>query len=338
MNSTFPFSIADLPGRFAKVKALVVGDLMLDQYWWGSVERMSPEAPVPVVRLNRTSTSPGGAANVAVNIAGLGANAVLVGVIGKDEEGKRLVEVLELKDVKTDHLLRVERPTSVKTRVVAHNQHVVRVDRETSEFLVENDEESIIQSIRSAIKDCSVVILSDYAKGTLSEKLISATVEMAKTLRIPILADPKGKDFSKYKGMSMITPNKREAALACHLEEEEKNVVSAAGAMLLAELGLDGVVITEGEHGMTLMENGHDPIRIKAEAHEVFDVTGAGDTVIAALAVGVASGFTYLESMQIANISAGLVVEQVGTTAISIEHLLHKLQQVPSATTEKAGG
>ena len=325
MNPKLSLSDGELADKFSKVKVLVVGDVMLDQYWWGTVERISPEAPVPVVRLSNTTASPGGAANVAANVAGLGASAMLVGAIGSDDEGKRLLDILNKNLVSTDHLLLIDRATSIKTRVVAHNQHVVRVDRETNTPLADIDEETIIRSIESLVSKCSIVILSDYAKGTLTKRIISATVAAAKNAQIPVLADPKGQDFTKYTGVSILTPNKREAVIACGLDDSFENVVREAGCRLLTELELDAVLVTEGEHGMTLFERENEPSQVKAQAHEIFDVTGAGDTVIAALGVALASGCSRSQSMQIANISAGLVVEQVGTTAISIGQLLEKL-------------
>ena len=315
----------DLGQTFAKCKVLVLGDIMLDCYWWGTVNRISPEAPVPVVKLQRVTHTAGGAANVAANVAGLGSEVMLVGSIGNDFESKLLVDELDLLGIDSAYLTKTKRPTSVKTRIVAHSQHVVRVDREENMTIDREVEAAITDSLEIAISKADIVILSDYAKGTLSRDVIGATLMRAARRGVPVLVDPKGRDFFRYKGASIITPNKREALEACRLEDSSPDLTAQAGNQLIRELDLSAVVITEGEKGMTLFERDKAPTSLTAAAHEIYDVTGAGDTVIATLAVALAAGMPLFEAVSLANIAAGLVVEQVGTTAISIDLLSRKL-------------
>jgi rfaE bifunctional protein kinase chain/domain len=303
--------------KFSEVKVLIVGDVMLDRYCWGSVSRISPEAPVPVVNLEKTEVTLGGAANVAANVVGLGAKAILVGVIGKDEEAKTFPIFLHEKGISSDDLIETEsRPTTVKTRIVAHNQHIVRVDQESTNQLTSNEEEKVWSKIKEVFNQADIVIISDYAKGLLTDNLILRLITLGNEQSKPILVDPKGKDYAKYRGATLLTPNKREAYQATLIENVEK-----AGQDLMQKLDLKALLITQGEDGMTLFERKNKPFKLNALARKVYDVTGAGDTVIATLAVAFASGFSLSESANLANIAAGFVVEKVGTTAIDIKEL-----------------
>jgi rfaE bifunctional protein kinase chain/domain len=303
--------------KFSEVKVLIVGDVMLDRYCWGSVSRISPEAPVPVVNLEKTEVTLGGAANVAANVVGLGAKAILVGVIGKDEEAKNFPIFLHEKGISSDDLIETEsRPTTVKTRIVAHNQHIVRVDQESTNQLTSNEEEKVWSKIKEVFNQADIVIISDYAKGLLTDNLILRLITLGNEQSKPILVDPKGKDYAKYRGATLLTPNKREAYQATLIENVEK-----AGQDLMQKLDLKALLITQGEDGMTLFEGKNKPFKLNALARKVYDVTGAGDTVIATLAVAFASGFSLSESANLANIAAGFVVEKVGTTAIDIKEL-----------------
>jgi D-beta-D-heptose 7-phosphate kinase/D-beta-D-heptose 1-phosphate adenosyltransferase len=300
------------------VKALVVGDMMLDRYWWGEVTRISPEAPVPVVRLRKHTFAAGGAANVAANVAGLGAAVNLIGIVGDDVEGARFLEILEGLNIRSEFVLRTRsRPTTVKTRVIANNQQIVRVDQEDTSSLTADQEEKILSSISMVIDDVDAVIISDYAKGLLTEKILARLIMKSNAIGIPILVDPKGKDYSKYSGASMLTPNRKEAAEACHLEPETQELVDIAGNMLLNDLALNSVLITQGEGGMTLFKQEAGPFHLNAIAREIFDVTGAGDTVIACLGAAIAAGADDLDAARIANIGASLVIQHVGTTYLS---------------------
>ncbi|MFN0277743.1 MAG: D-glycero-beta-D-manno-heptose-7-phosphate kinase [Pyrinomonadaceae bacterium] len=304
--------------NFSKVKVLVVGDVMLDRYWWGSVKRISPEAPVPVVDLQKSTFAPGGAANVAVNIAGLGANAYLVGSIGIDHDADTLIDLLKNANVSADSLVRIaNRPTSVKTRVIAHSQQVVRVDQETTSEFSADDHENLWEKISAVLPKVDAVIVSDYAKGLLSETLLSRLIDSSRKTGKMVLVDPKGKSYARYSGASLLTPNRREAAEACNLDEDMHGMVNIAGSWLMNELDLEMVVITEGEEGMTLFQRGKEPVHLSTTAKEIYDVTGAGDTVIACLGVALGSGMDFARAAAVANLAAGLVVEQVGTTAIT---------------------
>ena len=308
--------------KFSEVKILVVGDVMLDRYWWGDVERISPEAPVPVVNLKKTSLVAGGAANVAANISGLGAHAFLVGAIGEDEESELFPAVLKSENVSTDYLVKIKnRPTTIKTRVVAHNQHVVRIDKEKIEELDASGEKKIWSQIKKVIKNVSAIVVSDYGKGVLTENLLMRLITTAGELKKPILIDPKGKNYKKYSGATILTPNRREALTACGLEENGQEKIENAGKMLLDKIDLDAVLITQGESGMTLFRQHKKPFHLEALARQVYDVTGAGDTVIATLGVAVGAGENLETAAELANIAAGIVVEEVGTTIISSEKL-----------------
>lgn len=314
--------------NFANVKVLVVGDVMLDRYWWGSVNRISPEAPVPVVRLDRKSYAPGGAANVAANIAGLGATPYLIGVIGNDEEAELFPNVLDQVKVSGEHLIRLtNRQTTIKTRVVAHGQQIARIDQETDNHLDQEDENVVLGKILELMDSVDVVIVSDYAKGLLTDKVLAVLIETARNRSRIVLVDPKGKDYRKYSGATVLTPNKREAADACGFENHSEEVVAKAGDKLMCDLNLGALLITQGEDGMTLFQPERKPYYLNSFAREVYDVTGAGDTVIATLGVAVGAGANLEEASNFANIAAGVVVGQIGTTAIDktgLEHAIDK--------------
>lgn len=308
--------------NFANVKVLVVGDIMLDRYWWGNVKRISPEAPVPIVELQRSTFAPGGSANVAANIAGLGATAYLVGTVGTDRDSDTLTGLLEGANVSTDWLVPVgNRPTSVKTRVIAHSQQVVRVDQETTVAFSDEDHELLWEKISAALPEVDAIVVSDYAKGLLSVSLLWRLIDAARSHGKMVLVDPKGKNYSRYTGASLLTPNRREAADACNLDEDVPDFVNIAGSQLLNDLDLAMVLVTQGEDGMTLFEKEKEPVHLSTTAKEIYDVTGAGDTVIGSLSVAFGAGMGFLEAARIANFAAGLVVEQVGTTAITREML-----------------
>ncbi len=312
----------DILDSFANLKILVIGDVMLDRYWWGSVSRISPEAPVPVVRMDNMTLAAGGAANVAANVAGLGAIPILVGIIGDDAEGDAFPKVLQECGVSSEHIHRISsRPTTVKTRIIAHSQQMARIDQETEVNLSKQDEDAVWEKIRHLIEETQATIISDYAKGFLSDSLLRRVIDLANEKGNEVLVDPKGKDYSKYSRASLLTPNRREAADACGLEESSQQMVDVAGNKLLTDLDLKSVLITQGEDGMTLFSKTGEPFHLNTLAREVYDVTGAGDTVIASLAVSIGAGADLKTAANIANTAAGLVVEQVGTTAISLPEL-----------------
>lgn len=301
-------------------KILIVGDVMLDQYWWGDVTRISPEAPVPVVRLRKTSLAAGGAANVAANVVGLGATPILVGVVGNDNEAESIREVLGSRSVSHENLVTINgHPTTVKTRVIAHSQQVVRVDHEKPDQMLQTDEDRILDLIKSKIAECDAVILSDYAKGVLTQRVTAETIVMARSAGKCVLVDPKGKNYLKYNNATLVTPNLLEAKGASGLDDT--GTADEAGQRLLLDHSFEGVLITQGEHGMTLFRKSEQPFYLKANAKEVYDVTGAGDTVIATLATSIGAGADWRTAAVLANIAAGIVVGKVGTTPIDAEEL-----------------
>lgn len=308
----------DLLKRFSRVKVLIVGDVMIDRYLWGEISRISPEAPVPVVALLNETLAPGGAANVAANVAGLGAKPTLFGITGDDTEARLLPRILDEAKIRKSVLVRLpNRETTVKTRVVANNQHVVRLDHETTTPLSRKEADTVFDRLSKAIDSTDVVVISDYAKGLLSERLLARTISAAKRKKKPVLVDPKGKDFSKYAGATILTPNERETADACHIDAHRHDLIERSATDLLSRLRLAALLITRGAKGMTLLRGDERPVHLKAEARKVFDVTGAGDTVIASLAVALGSGLNIVDCARFANRAAGLVVEQVGTTALT---------------------
>jgi D-beta-D-heptose 7-phosphate kinase/D-beta-D-heptose 1-phosphate adenosyltransferase len=310
----------DIVSKFKNVRVLVVGDIMLDRYWWGGVTRISPEAPVPVVALKDTTSAAGGAANVAANVSALGASPILLGCIGKDAEADELAAVLEKANILHDNVVKVSsKKTTVKTRIVAHGQQIVRVDQENIEPLFESDQQQVRNAFLRAIAEVDAVAISDYAKGLLTVELLDEMIAASKERGLPTIVDPKGRDYDRYRGATLLTPNRHEAALACNLDDIGKPVVNIAGEKLLSELDLDGVLITEGEDGMTLFQKAQDPIHLAASAREVYDSTGAGDTVIAALAVSLGAGLVLADAAKISNAAAGLVVEKVGTATVKSE-------------------
>ena len=312
--------------RCAAVKPLVVGDVMLDRYWWGRAQRISPEAPVPVVLLQNSTTAAGGAANVAVNIAGLGARPQLVGLIGNDEAAAELLAVLAAQGVDAGACVTVEgRPTTVKTRIVAQGQHIARLDQEDTAAIDIAQAANVATQIIALLPQADVIIFSDYGKGFLTPELLQTVIAAARRLQIPVLVDPKGREYGRYAGATLLTPNRKEAAQAAGFDENEPDVATRAGRQLLETLAIDGLLITQGEDGMTLFRRNHAPEHLTARARAVYDVTGAGDTVIATLALALGAGADWLSAAHLANTAAGLVVEQVGTTAITLEHLQHAL-------------
>jgi D-beta-D-heptose 7-phosphate kinase/D-beta-D-heptose 1-phosphate adenosyltransferase len=314
----------ELLNKFKDQKVLIFGDVMLDQYLIGDAERISPEAPVPVVKLLENKFIPGGAANVAANVAGLGGEPILVGVIGDKDDGMDVFDALRKKNVSGDYLfLSRERPTTIKTRVIANKQQIARVDRETSAELSRFEEEKVWEIFETLIINSDILIISDYGKGTVSENICPRLITKANQLNIKILIDPKGNNYKKYAAASMLTPNKSESINA--LESLTINYdKDFSFEELINLLRLEAILVTKGQRGMTLYEQ-NKIHKLEAKARKVFDVTGAGDTVIAVMALAVAAGADYYTAAYISNIAAGLVVEEVGTSVVNYENLLKDL-------------
>ena len=307
--------------RFDQAAVLVVGDVMLDRYWHGSTNRISPEAPVPVVRVDQMEDRPGGAANVALNIAALGAPAWLVGVTGEDEAADSLQQRLAAAGVDARFQRIAHQPTILKLRVMSRHQQLLRLDFEEP---FHTDSAAMLAEVEALLDKVGVLILSDYGKGALQNH--QALIRAARRHGIPVLADPKGKDFAIYRGATLITPNLSEFEAVvgrCHDEAE----LVGRGLNLLAELELDALLVTRGEHGMTLLRAGHAPLHLPAQAREVFDVTGAGDTVISTLAAALAAGEEMPQAVALANLAAGIVVGKLGTATISAPELRRAVQR-----------
>jgi D-beta-D-heptose 7-phosphate kinase/D-beta-D-heptose 1-phosphate adenosyltransferase len=305
------------------VRVLVLGDVMLDEFLWGKVARISPEAPVPVVEVTSQSFHLGGAANVAGNLRALGGAAVLCGVVGEDSAADRLRQALRQMGVEA-HLAVADsgRPTTVKTRIVAHHQQVVRADREESTDVSDTLEDALLRSVRRELPRCRALVLSDYQKGVVTPRLMTRVLALARRRRVPVLVDPKLRHFALYRRVDVVTPNQSEAEQATGLSLRSAAGVAEAGRRILKMLDCRAVLITRGEHGMSLFERGRRAVEIPTAAREVFDVTGAGDSVIATLALALAARAKLREAAELANLAAGVVVGKLGTAQATGEEIL----------------
>ncbi|MBS1234590.1 MAG: rfaE [Nitrospirae bacterium] len=304
---------------------LVIGDIILDHYIWGKVNRISPEAPVPVVEVTRESFLLGGAANVAHNIVSLGGRAAVIGINGQDIAGEALMNILMQRGVNCDGIFTENRPTTVKTRVIAHNQQVVRFDREDKKYVDGKILKGILGHINSVLLQYDAVIISDYQKGMISQGLIRDIVKKAKPKEIFISVDPKVGHFDFYKGVSLITPNVMEASSGSKIEIRDDKTLLKAGKSLLKKLSCKAVLITRGEQGMSLFEK-KKVTHIPTVARKVYDVTGAGDTVISAFTLAYASGARMEEAAMIANHAAGIVVAEVGTAVATADQIIESFK------------
>ena len=305
-------------------KIVVLGDVMLDEFIWGDVTRISPEAPVPVVDIRRESVHLGGAANVLANLVGLGAKACVVGVIGNDSAGERLrASLKEASPLQADDYLVVDkdRPSTTKTRIIAHSQLVVRADREQRRPVNGQLEARIVDTLRHAVHDADAFVVSDYDKGVVTPHILDEILPAAYP-RIPVLIDPKIRNFSHYRPASLITPNHHEALRMANLEADSDDGLHQAARLIREKLNCDAVLITRGDRGIMLLEGDNNPVFVETAAREVYDVTGAGDTVIATLAAALSAGATMLEAANLANHAAGIVVGKVGTATASAAELL----------------
>lgn len=301
---------------FSKIAVLVVGDLMLDRYWFGDTARISPEAPVPVVKIKQMDDRPGGAGNVALNIAALGAHVAVIGITGEDEAATKLKDQLRAANVQYDIYQLPHIPTITKLRVISRQQQLLRLDMEDA--FPAFDQDHLIHSFKKHLKQAQLVILSDYGKGTL--KCSQELIRIAKDAGIPIIVDPKGLDFTIYKGAYAITPNFKEfEAIVGHCKNEQEILDKAQ--QLLKTFDIDNLLLTRGEQGMTLIPKNAEELHLPAHAREVFDVTGAGDTVIAMLGTALAAKKTLPEAMALANLAASLVVAKLGAATISAPEL-----------------
>ena len=314
----------------AKRTIVVYGDVMLDEFVWGDVTRISPEAPVPVVDIRRESVHPGGAANVLANIVALGARATVVGVIGADSAGERLRSELDEMGASGETLIiDLARPTTLKTRIIAHSQLVVRADRERRTPVDNQTEERIIEALKRAIPNADAFVVSDYDKGAVTPHVLAEILPLAYGRGIPVLVDPKIRNFDAYRPATLVTPNHHEALGLTNTEDRGDEGLRRAAHLIRERLGCESVLITRGEHGMMLLESDRAPVYVQTVAREVYDVTGAGDTVIATLAGALSAGASMLEAAMLANHAAGIVVGKVGTATFGAEELINSIQREP---------
>ncbi len=320
----------DLIHRFQKARLLVIGDLMLDEFIWGDVSRISPEAPVPVVWERRHSFMPGGASNVASNIAALGGEVTLCGVIGTDEPGRRLKELLKKRGVRLQSVVTDRhRPTTLKTRVVAHHQQLVRIDREFQGPIAPSLSRTLLSSVRKLLKKVDAVILEDYGKGVVTAPLIREVVALAKKYSRIVTVDPKEEHFDQYRGVTILTPNRKEAYGAVGEKDPSQVPLQKIGKEILRRLKCQAVLITLGEDGMALFEKNGKVTRIPTVAQEVFDVSGAGDTVIATFTTALAAGATMVDAASLSNVAAGIVVGKVGIATVTARELSERIEGLP---------
>ncbi|MFZ7216750.1 bifunctional D-glycero-beta-D-manno-heptose-7-phosphate kinase/D-glycero-beta-D-manno-heptose 1-phosphate adenylyltransferase HldE [Avibacterium avium] len=313
--------MAQYSTQFQQAKVLVLGDVMLDRYWFGATNRISPEAPVPVVRVQENEERAGGAANVAMNIASLNVPVQLLGLTGQDEAGSALSTMLEKQNIDCNFVQLASHPTITKLRVLSRHQQLLRLDFEEDFHNVESD--LLLEKLQSAVQNFGALILSDYGKGTLNQ--VQAMIQIARQAKVPVLIDPKGTDFERYRGATLLTPNMSEFEAVvgkCHSEDD----IVEKGLKLICDIELSALLVTRSEKGMTLLRPNQPPFHLPTEAKEVFDVTGAGDTVISVLATALADGRSFEESCYLANVAAGIVVGKLGTSTVSnveLENAIH---------------
>jgi len=351
MNQPAPLS-APLDG-FGRVRVLVLGDIMLDRYVYGAVERISPEAPIPVLRVERERVMPGGAGNVARNVAALGAGVTLIGLVGDDDAGRALARLLaDAPAVEQALVTDAGRQTTQKTRFVAGTQQLLRTDGETTAWASEAAARRLLDAVDRHLGAADVVVLSDYAKGVLSDAVLSGAIARAKAAGKPVIADPKNVDFRRYRGVDLLTPNRHEIAAAVrqtvpgatrdpgfaggYAEASDDAWAAEAAHATMRDCGIAAVLVTRGERGMTLVQDAATARHLRAEAREVFDVSGAGDTTVATLAVTLAAGADLATAAELANLAAGIVVGRVGTAQVSRADLATALQARAAGASSEA--
>ncbi|HVF42821.1 MAG TPA: D-glycero-beta-D-manno-heptose-7-phosphate kinase [Pyrinomonadaceae bacterium] len=325
MSRLTPQRAAELVSGFRERRIVVYGDVMLDEFVWGDVRRISPEAPVPVVEIRRESVHLGGAANVLSNLRALGVRSALVGVVGQDRAGERVRAELRESgalDAEENLVVDVSRPTTVKTRIIAHSQLVVRADRERRTPLDATVEERVVETLRRLLRGADALVVSDYDKGAVTPAALDAVLPAAEAAGVPVLIDPKIRNFDSYRPATLVTPNHHEALKVTNTEDDTDEGMARAARAIRERLGCRSVLITRGERGMMLLEEDGEPVYVPTAAREVFDVTGAGDTVIATLAASIAAGATLAEAAMLANHAAGIVVGKIGTATASADELL----------------
>ncbi len=323
--------LKDLLERFPGTRVLALGDVMLDEFLWGDIHRISPEAPVPVVEILRRSVVPGGAANAAAGIAALGGPVALAGVIGDDPQADQLRRVLRDRGIDADGVLVApERPTTTKTRIIAVHQQVVRADAESKAPLEPELEAQLVAWLEAQIEDSDAVVVSDYGKGVVTPRVARSVVEVATARGKPVVADPRGSDFSKYVGATVITPNIHEAARAAVVDPHDAMDLDTVVERLIPLVADTALLVTRGPDGMSLFRDGDRPVHLPAVAKEVYDVTGAGDSVVSTLALALGSGAPLEHAARLANEAAGIAVTKLGTATVEFEELHARLEELGS--------
>jgi len=313
-----PMNIEGIFNDFNGLNVLIIGDVMLDSYIWGAVERISPEAPVPIVAVKKKDFRLGGAANVALNVASLGATPILCALIGNDEDGKKLIQRLDESNISKEGIvISNHRPTTVKTRIIASHQHVVRVDEESDKEVNMLEEEALLSRVKKLLPSCQVVVFEDYDKGVLNASIIEKTVAMAKQYNIPTVVDPKKRNFLYYKGVTLFKPNLKELREGLKIDVDAANIssVDQAVSLLKSKLEADGVMLTLSEHGVYI-DYQNEKVKLPAHARKIADVSGAGDTVVSIAALAIALNLAPKHVAGLANLGGGLVCQHVGVVSI----------------------
>ena len=318
--------MAQYSANFNQAKVLVLGDVMLDRYWFGATNRISPEAPVPVVRVQNNEERAGGAANVAMNIASLNVPVQILGLIGQDETGSALTNLLQHQKIDCNFVALDTHPTITKLRILSRHQQLLRLDFEEDFQNVECQE--LLAKLEVEVKNFGALVLSDYGKGTLKD--VQKMIQIARKANVPVLIDPKGTDFERYRGATLLTPNMSEFEAVVGKCDSEEEIIEK-GLKLISDIELTALLVTRSEKGMTLLRPNQEPFHLPTVAKEVFDVTGAGDTVISVLATALADGRSFEESCYLANVAAGIVVGKLGTSTVStveLENAIHGRSEI----------
>jgi rfaE bifunctional protein kinase chain/domain len=331
MTDTMQQELRDIVPRFTRARVLVIGDIIIDHFLWGTASRISPEAPVPVVNVQREDLLLGGSANVLRNIVSLGGIGTLCGIIGDDLMGEKVVELVESLGASTEGLVVGQRPTTIKTRVVAQGQQIVRFDREQTGIPAKQSLDALFGYLENNVHTFDAVVISDYAKGVISEQLMAKLSHLLKSIRerekqiLPLVVDPKPSNLRYFVGATVITPNHHEASQMSGIRIDDEHSLLAAARQIRDDIGCEAVLVTRGEAGMALLQGDESMVTIPTMAKEVYDVTGAGDTVAATLALGLATGCSMNDAAVLANHAAGIVVGKVGTACVSATELLDAL-------------
>lgn len=332
---TYTKKLEEVIKKFTGKKILIVGDLMLDEYLLGKTTRLSPEAPVPIVEVEKISYVPGGAANVANNVNSLGYEAILCGVVGKDENGQRLINLLQKQDIKTTGIFEdINRPTTLKSRIVLRGKHVIRIDKESRKPIPSGVEKKLLAFIKKSVDLVSIILISDYAKGVITPTLSQAIINLVKNTDKRVLVDPKGKNFKKYQGCFMVTPNLCELETILKIKVKNLEELPKVAKTLLTRMNSEAILTTLGANGMALMEKSGKYTTIPATTVKVVDISGAGDTAIATFALALTAGANFYEAMLLSTYASSVTIGKMGTATASRNELIKAIKEV---TLKKIG-